>query len=72
MLIRSHGEEIDKLIEGGSVRPLVGQRFPLEQAADALEAARQPPGTGESRARRPPVVVSRGGRQRGSRRPSRG
>jgi NADPH2:quinone reductase len=36
-VIRNHGEEIDKLIEQGSVRPLIGQRFPLEQAADALK-----------------------------------
>ena len=36
-VIRSHGEEIGKLIEQGSVRPLIGQRFPLEQAADALK-----------------------------------
>ena len=36
-VIRSHGHEIDKLIEQGSVRPLIGQRFPLEQAADALK-----------------------------------
>ena len=36
-VIRSHGEEIGKLIEAGCVRPLIGQRFPLEQAADALK-----------------------------------
>jgi NADPH:quinone reductase len=29
--------EIDKLIASGHVRPIVGARFPLEQAADALE-----------------------------------
>ena len=31
------GKAIDELIAGGSVRPIVGARFPLEQAADALE-----------------------------------
>jgi NADPH:quinone reductase len=31
------GEAIDSLIEQGFVRPVVGARFPLEQAADALE-----------------------------------
>jgi len=31
------GEAIDRLIAGGAVRPVVGARFPLEQAADALE-----------------------------------
>jgi NADPH2:quinone reductase len=31
------GGAIDRLIAGGSVRPIVGARFPLEQAADALE-----------------------------------
>ena len=36
-VIRAHGVEIDRLIEKGYVRPLVGQRFPLEQAADALK-----------------------------------
>src|SRR5688500_8749016 len=36
-VIRGHGEAIDKLIEQGSVRPLIGQRFPLERAADALK-----------------------------------
>ena len=29
--------EIDKLIESGHVRPIVGERFPLEGATDALE-----------------------------------
>src|SRR3978361_1570616 len=29
--------EIDKLIESGHVRPIIGARFPLEQAGDALE-----------------------------------
>jgi len=36
-LIRAHGEEIDKLIGKGFVRPPIGQRFPLDQAAEALK-----------------------------------
>ena len=36
-VIRAHGEAIDKLVEQGSVRPVIGQRFPLERAADALK-----------------------------------
>jgi NADPH2:quinone reductase len=31
------GGAIDDLIAGGAVRPIVGARFPLERAADALE-----------------------------------
>jgi NADPH:quinone reductase len=29
--------ELDRLIASGAVRPVVGARFPLERAADALE-----------------------------------
>jgi NADPH:quinone reductase len=36
-VIRAHGEEIDKLIHKGFVRPPIGQRFPLERAAEALK-----------------------------------
>jgi NADPH2:quinone reductase len=36
-LNREIGEAIDRLIADGFVRPLVGARFPLERAADALE-----------------------------------
>jgi NADPH:quinone reductase len=36
-LNREIGAAVDGLIAGGAVRPLVGARFPLEQAADALE-----------------------------------
>jgi NADPH2:quinone reductase len=31
------GREIGRLIDEGFVRPIVGARFPFEQAADALE-----------------------------------
>src|SRR3954452_7484895 len=34
---RQIGEEIEKLIQGGFVKPPVGASFPLEQAADALK-----------------------------------
>ncbi|HUA47732.1 MAG TPA: NADPH:quinone oxidoreductase family protein [Solirubrobacteraceae bacterium] len=34
---REIGEAITRLIEEGFIRPVVGARFPLEQAADALE-----------------------------------
>ncbi len=36
-LNREIGEAVDRLIGGGFVRPLVGARFPLEHAAEALE-----------------------------------
>jgi NADPH2:quinone reductase len=36
-VIREHGEEIERLIEQGFVKPIVGARFPLERAAEALE-----------------------------------
>ncbi len=36
-LNREIGDAIDRLIQGGFVRPVVGARFPLDQAADALE-----------------------------------
>jgi NADPH2:quinone reductase len=31
------GAAIDRMIGGGVVRPVVGQRFPLDRAAEALE-----------------------------------
>jgi NADPH2:quinone reductase len=36
-VIREVGAEIDRLIESGHIRPIVGARFPLERATDALE-----------------------------------
>lgn len=36
-LVREHGLEIAKLIDEGFVRPIVGARFPLDRAAEALE-----------------------------------
>ena len=40
-VIRAHGEEIDRLVEQGFVRPVIGQRFPLERAAEALRVLDQ-------------------------------
>jgi NADPH2:quinone reductase len=34
---REIGDEINRLVDAGFVRPIVGARFPLDQAADALE-----------------------------------
>jgi NADPH2:quinone reductase len=36
-LNREIGAAVEGLIEDGAVRPVVGARFPLERAADALE-----------------------------------
>jgi NADPH:quinone reductase len=35
-LSREIGAELDKMIAAGTVRPIVGARFPLDQAADAM------------------------------------
>ncbi len=37
-LCREIGERLERLIEQGFVRPVVGARFPLERAAEALQA----------------------------------
>jgi NADPH2:quinone reductase len=44
---RDIGRALDKLIEGGFVRPIVGARFPLEQAADALKLIDERGATGK-------------------------
>jgi len=41
------GAELDRLIEAGFVRPIIGKRFPLERAADALELIDQRGATGK-------------------------
>lgn len=41
------GAELTRLIEAGFVRPIVGQRFPLERAAEALELIDQRGATGK-------------------------
>jgi NADPH2:quinone reductase len=35
-LSREIGAELDKMIAAGTVRPIVGARFPLDRAADAM------------------------------------
>jgi NADPH2:quinone reductase len=44
---REIGAAIDTMIEQGYVRPIVGQRFPLERAADALHAIDERRATGK-------------------------
>jgi NADPH2:quinone reductase len=46
-VIRLMGDEIARLIDSGSVRPIVGARFPLEQAADALKLIDERGATGK-------------------------
>ena len=48
---REIGAAIDKLIDSGHVRPIVGERFPLEKAPDALELIDTPRGARQDRAR---------------------
>jgi NADPH2:quinone reductase len=44
---RRIGEAITELIDQGFIRPVVGARFPLEQAADALELIESRGATGK-------------------------
>jgi NADPH2:quinone reductase len=44
---REIGAAIDGLVHAGAVRPLVGERFPLERAADALRALDERRATGK-------------------------
>ncbi len=46
-LIGQIGEEIARLMEAGSVRPVVGARFPLEQASEALRLLDERGATGK-------------------------
>ncbi len=46
-LNREIGAAVGRLIEQGTVRPLVGQRFPLEQAAEALRTIDERRATGK-------------------------
>jgi NADPH2:quinone reductase len=41
------GAEIAKLVDSGHVRPIVGERFPLEQAAEALKVIDERRATGK-------------------------
>jgi NADPH:quinone reductase len=46
-LNREIGAEINRLIEAGFIRPIVGERFPLEHAADALKLLDERRATGK-------------------------
>jgi NADPH2:quinone reductase len=46
-ICREIGERIEELIEGGFVRPIVGARFPLERAAEALQEIDERRATGK-------------------------
>ncbi len=46
-LDREIGDAVTRLIEAGAVRPVVGPRFPLEQAAQALHTLEQRTATGK-------------------------
>ncbi len=46
-ICREIGERIGDLIEGGFVRPIVGARFPLERAAEALQEIDERRATGK-------------------------
>jgi NADPH:quinone reductase len=41
------GEAIGGMIEAGFIRPIVGERFPLERAVDALHTLEQRRATGK-------------------------
>jgi NADPH2:quinone reductase len=44
---REVGAEIHRLADAGFVRPIVGERFPLEEAAEALKAIDERRATGK-------------------------
>jgi NADPH2:quinone reductase len=44
---REIGAALDRLIHGGAIRPVIGERFPLERAADALRALDERRATGK-------------------------
>jgi NADPH2:quinone reductase len=46
-LNREIGAQIARMVEAGAVRPIVGERFPLERAADALRALEERRATGK-------------------------
>ena len=54
---REIGAVIERLIDEGFVRPIVGERFPLEQAAEALRLHRRAARDRQGRARRPLRLV---------------
>ena len=46
-VVRAIGAEIGRLADAGFVRPIVGARFPLSEAADALELLESRGATGK-------------------------
>ena len=46
-LNREIGAEVNRLVDEGFVRPIVGARFPLEQAAEALKLIDERRATGK-------------------------
>ncbi len=46
-LTRSIGAAVAKMIDDGFIRPIIGERFPLEQAADALKVLDERRATGK-------------------------
>ncbi len=46
-LCRHIGAQIAQMIASGHVRPIVGQRFPLERTADALKTLEERRATGK-------------------------
>ena len=46
-LTRSIGAAIARMIDDGFIRPIIGERFPLERAADALKALDERRATGK-------------------------
>jgi NADPH2:quinone reductase len=44
---REIGEALDRMIEQGAVRPLIGRRFPLSQGADAMRVIDERQATGK-------------------------
>ena len=56
---REIGAAIARMIDDGFVRPIVGERFALEQAADALQRDRRASRDRQGRARRPPRLSRR-------------
>jgi NADPH2:quinone reductase len=46
-LTREMGAAIARMVEQGHVAPIVGQRFPLEQAAEALRTIEERRATGK-------------------------
>ena len=46
-VVREVAAEVDRLIESGAIRPIVGARFPLERGADAMRLIEERRATGK-------------------------